>query len=119
MVRWDLSGEDLGPHTGQCFSGADKFILHRFNYSTKRAPDDATIMWIQSFLCPGHLISEIDFWLKHEYLKWLLNVGLISLLEAVHWLPSTVLKGNSKLKMHALALHSHWFPIGNKSNFEN
>lgn len=83
---------DQGPHTAQCFSGADKFILHRFNYSTKRAPDDATIMWIQSFLCPGHLISEIDFWLKHEYLKWLLNVVLISLLQAAqHTLASTVI----------------------------
>ena len=80
-LRWDRGR----PHTGQCFSGADEFILHRFNYSTKRPPDDATIMWIQSFLCPGpgHLISEIDFWLKHEYLKWLLNDGLISSLQAV------------------------------------
>ena len=63
-------------------------------------------MWIQSFLCPGHLISEIDFWLKHEYLKWLLNVGLISSLQAAHWLHLAV-TSNSQMQMH-------WLLIGKK-----
>ena len=40
--------------------------------------------------------------------------SLAYLLQAVHWLPSTVLRGNSKIEMHALPLHWHWFLIGNK-----